>query len=388
MCSPSCVGVCCCAACQRKESPASTTGSDENKAADSPPVISLSRSSSATQRLPSSSRVRRDTSDSGRPEKRLKRESSSNSSHNQLALTSPIRLSFSSSSPPLSYFHQTMPSLEPLSSPISPDSISHSLTQSSPGFSSVPDQPPPPGIEEWERVLISTMPASSASLPPSTAVHHAHVRPLMPPPPANSLLAAINAPAGLLHPMHQELDSRRANSAPPDAIRRAQRQSQSGLSLPPALPTMAHDGLLPLHVDPHNPSSRSSLSLPSGQSFDLHNPYTLSHSHSQPLPPHHYSTGTNSSSPTAAYYNNHGRSTSLDFSAMSGDSFLSIQSLSSSPTQQMGGAHYSFPDLPLSTVPASHQYGSEVDGSGGLKSGAGSRTDEQLWSAVDELFAP
>ena len=392
-CSPSCVGVCCCAACQRKESPASTTGSDDNKVGDSPPVISLvaPNSSGTSHTLPRAPRERRETSEGHKPEKRVRRES--NHSSNHLALTSPMRLSFSSSSPPLSYFHHTMPSLEPLSSPISPDSISHSLTHSSPGFSSSLPDHPSPNMEEWERVLISAMPGTSSSLQPAATVHHAHVRPLMPPPPANSLLAAINAPAGMLHPMHQELDARRANSAPPDAVRRAHRNSLNGMSQPPALPSVTHDGVMPLHMDQqhHHRSSRSSLSMPSGQPFDVHNPYTTHHSHSQPLPPHNYSTGTTTSSPTALMYTNtsHTRSTSLDFNNLTGDSFLSIQSLSSSPTQHaFTGAQYSFPDLPLSAAPAGHSYVSEVKGSGGLKNTAAGRADEQLWSAVDDLFAP
>ena len=380
--------MCCCAACQRKESPVSASGSDEQKGTDSPPVISLtSNLSSAAHTLPHSARVRRETSDGGRHEKRVKRETA-NSGSNHLALTSPMHLSFSSSSPPLTYFHHTMPSLEPLSSPISPDSISHSLAHSSPGFSSLPDQQPP-SMEEWERALISTMPGSTASLQPSTTVHHAHVRPLMPPPPANSLLAAINAPAGLLQPVHQELDARRTNSAPPDAIRRTQRYSLSGSSQSSALPSAAHDAGIPLQAGRLNQyrSSRSSLSISGGnQPFELQNPYSAHHSQSQPLPTYSYSAGTATSSPTAAlFHSSQTRSTSLDFNNLTGDSFLSIQSLSSSPLQHgFTGAQYSFPDLP----PASHSYSGEVDSSAGLKSGAAGRADEQLWSAVDELFAP
>ena len=347
-----------------------------------------SHSASVAQKLPRAARERRETSDAGK--KRIKLESAHPANHH-LALTSPMRLSFSSSSPPLSYFHHTMPSLEPLSSPISPDSISNSLAHSSPGFSSVSEQPPP-ALEEWERALISAMPGSSNSLQPSSAVHHAHVRPLMPPPPANSLLAAINAPAGL-HPMHQELDARRANSCPPDAIRRNHRHSLSGLPQPPTLPMSGHDAVMPLHMDSQqhiSRSSRSSLSGASNQPFDLHNLYPV-HSSSQPLPPHSYSTGTATGSPTATMFNTgHTRSTSLDFSSLTGDGFLSIQSLTSSPTQHaFTGAQYSFPDLPLTAAPNSHLYGGDVESSGaGLKSGAAARTDEQLWSAVDDLFAP
>ena len=357
---------------------------------DSPPVISLTSNSATTGHLPHPARERRESSEGGKPEKRVKRESTHSSNH--LALTSPMRLSFSSSSPPLSYFHHTMPSLEPLSSPISPDSISHSLIHSSPGFSSSLPDHPPPAIEEWERALISSMPGSSSSLHPSVAMHHAHVRPLMPPPPANSLLAAINAPSGLLHPMHQELDARRTTSAPPEAFHRTHRHSLERFAQPPALPSAVHDPVMPLHIEQqHHRPSHPSFSKPAGHAFDLHNQYTTLHSHSQPLPSHNYATGTTTSSPTAVLFNTgHTRSTSLDFNNLTGDSFLSIQSLASSPTNQLGftGAQYSFPDMPINAAPVGHPYGGEVDGSGGLKNGAGGRIDEPLWSAVDDLFAP
>ena len=181
---PSCVGQCCCAACQRKETSTPSPGQGEgDKGKDSPPVISLAPSS--LKKEPSSATIHPhfdlDAELSRASDKRLVRSRSSP--------PYPLHLTLSGTSSSPAYFqHQPLPPLEPLSSPISPDSVAHSIAHSSPAFSAVD----PPSID-WDPPHASHHPLHKTGPLPHhllTRPPHVNVRPIMPP---NSVLAAINS---------------------------------------------------------------------------------------------------------------------------------------------------------------------------------------------------
>ena len=210
---PSCVGQCCCAACQRKEtgtpSPGGGQGDGEEgeggeggrKANGSPPVMSLAppptkrehqqQPHSAQPHCHSHFDLDAELNRAGDGNHRLVRSRSSPPYPQQLSLGGN---GGGASSPGYFHHHQALPPLEPLSSPISPDSIAHSIAHSSPTFSAVDHSaidwdPIPPHHHSSSKA--STLPAHLLTRPP-----HLSVRPIMPP---NSVLAAINSAP--IHPL-------------------------------------------------------------------------------------------------------------------------------------------------------------------------------------------
>ena len=438
---PSCVGVCCCAACQRKDtgSPAAgaSIGSGEPDAAkleeSSPQLLSIG-----------SDRDRQKAAAGDRPGTAARAAGDGQQSASHSLYRSHGRLSSSSlsCSPSLSFFGHPLPQLEPLSSPMTPDSVTLPLPLASPSL----HESDAPSFDDWQQQqqqLSSAMQqtAGDSRKQSFTASHqqqHPGVRSLLPP---NSLLAAINpamasASSSQLYSQQyggQELAGDREGSAALQAFfttgeeetgRRSgsvsqqhhrQRSGRPSLSVSTssARPQMPESSLSSYgygeavqgEAEDGRASRRGSRSAGvqsrhhrgssfTGSLFATQPPSSLFPS--QQAQPAFQSTGPLPSAAAPGFRSGHSHTGSLDFSSYaqpSVGSFLSLPSLTSSPTGGLG-SQYAYPELssaasslissfaePAADYSGMLQHHADYAAKSGMDSDAG-------LANMDDLFAP